>query len=133
MTVKQQVCERESPRSLDFVRLVVRESKILVITKIEDFRTTALGSSSGARCGPHCVAVLASPGIGDSRAHGSRRERSGWIERRESEIPEPTAPAADDLPLPVPSVSVVSSADTRWPTAVRTGIGLEGAGCHRRR
>jgi hypothetical protein len=34
MTVKQQVCGRESPRSLDVVRLVVRESKILVITKI---------------------------------------------------------------------------------------------------
>ena len=45
MTVKQQVCGRESPRSLDVVRLAL------------------LGSPSGARCGPHCVAVLASPGI----------------------------------------------------------------------
>ena len=38
----------ESPRSLNSVRLVIRESEILVMTKIEDFRTTLLGSLSGA-------------------------------------------------------------------------------------
>jgi len=82
MTVKQQVCGRESPRSLDFVRLAL------------------LGSPSGARCVTRpsaCVTCIARDG-------------------------------SSDLPLSIPPVSAVLSAETRWLAELATWAGLEGAG-----
>ena len=79
---------------------MVRESKILVITKIEDFRTTALGSPSGARC-----AGCDSLAFARCAREDTAREvlaSAVFVEHRESEIPEPTAPAVDGRPLPTP-------------------------------
>ena len=52
-------------------------------------------------------------------------------EYRESEIPEPTAPAVDDLPLSIPPVFAVFPAELRRLAELATWAGMEGAERHR--